>query len=289
MGSSGLSSVSHPQRPRGRAFIAAIVVTAVAGLLRAEVPPGVIERAVLLPFLFSALIAAWLGGIWPGLLATALGGAGRPRNGRTAARGHERNSRGAGDGLAGPQSARNLQSRRRICTIHNDWSGRPAWLPAFWPERGIVESCRRPGRLEEVNMRSEMWIFPRVLRFWTALAMVLLMGAIDAAPAAAGLTASTLSGATEITSVRDADMVVAQRVLENKVVAQKLRDYGVSPEEAKLRLASMSDQDLHTLASSAKGLPTGGDDAIGLLIGILVIVLLVILILKLMNKEVVVK
>jgi ABC-type Na+ efflux pump permease subunit len=138
-------------------------------------------------------------------------------------------------------------------------------------------------------MRSEMWIFPRVLRFWTALAMVLLIGAIDAAPAAAGLTASTLSGATEITSLRDADMVVAQRVLENKVVAQKLRDYGVSPEEAKLRLASMSDQDLHTLASTAKGLPTGGDDAIGLLIGILVIVLLVILILKLMNKEVVVK
>ena len=128
-------------------------------------------------------------------------------------------------------------------------------------------------------MRSEMWIFPRVLRFWTALAMVLLLGSIDAAPAAAGLAGSTLSGATGITSVRDADMVVAQ----------KLRDYGVSPEEAKLRLASMSDQDLHVLASTAKGLPSGGDDAIGLLIGILVIVLLVILILKLMNKEVVVK
>ena len=138
-------------------------------------------------------------------------------------------------------------------------------------------------------MRSEMWIFPRVLRFWTALAMVLLMGSIDAAPAAAGLAGSTLSGVTGITSVRDADMIVAQRVLENKVVAQKLRDYGVSPEEAKLRLASMSDQDLHVLASTAKGLPSGGDDAVGLLIGILVIVLLVILILKLMNKEIVVK
>src|SRR5215831_11385658 len=119
------------------------------------------------------------------------------------------------------------------------------------------------------HMRSETWIFPRVLRFWTAVAMLMVLGSFEAAPAAAGLSGSTLSGSTGITSVRDADMVVAQRALENKVVAQKLRDYGVSPEEAKLRLASMSDQDLHTLASTAKGLPSGGDDAVGLLIGIL--------------------
>jgi hypothetical protein len=72
-------------------------------------------------------------------------------------------------------------------------------------------------------------------------------------------------------------------------VAQKLRDYGVRVDEVQLRLATMSDEDLHTLASASKGLPTGGDDAVGLLIGILLIVLLVILIMKLVNKEVVVK
>lgn len=137
-------------------------------------------------------------------------------------------------------------------------------------------------------MRYEMKTFPRMLRYWTALLMLLLLGAFDVAPAAAGLAASTTSGATSIASVRDADLLLAQRALEHKVVAQKLRDYGVSPEEAQLRLASMSDQDLHTLASAAKGLPSGGDGA-GALISILIIVLLVILILKLMNKEIIVR
>jgi hypothetical protein len=72
------------------------------------------------------------------------------------------------------------------------------------------------------------------------------------------------------------------------VVAQKLRDYGVSPVEAQLKLASMSDQDLHRLASASKGLPSGGD-ATGAIIGILIVIILVIVVLRLMNKEVVVK
>jgi hypothetical protein len=77
-------------------------------------------------------------------------------------------------------------------------------------------------------------------------------------------------------------------MLENRVVAQKLRDYGVSPDEARLRVASLSDDDLHTLASASKGLPSGGD-ALGTVIALLVIVVLVIVILKLMNKQIIVK
>jgi len=133
-----------------------------------------------------------------------------------------------------------------------------------------------------------MKAFPRKLQFWTALVVTLCMSALDMAPARAALAPSRLSGATTITSTRDADLLVAQRVLENKVVAQKLRDYGVSPADAQLRLASMSDQELHSLASTAKGLPSGGD-ATGAIIGVLIIVILVIIVLKLMNKEVVVK
>src|SRR5437762_11295528 len=108
------------------------------------------------------------------------------------------------------------------------------------------------------------------------------------APAAAALVASRASGITTIASARDADMVAVQRALENRLVAQKLRDYGVTPEQVRTRLANMSDRDLHTLASASKGLPSGGD-ALGVIVTILVIVLLVILILKLMNKEVVVR
>ena len=129
---------------------------------------------------------------------------------------------------------------------------------------------------------------PRRLRLWTTI--LLLAGATVAVaiPAFAGLAPSQPSGETSITSARDADVLAVQRALEHKVVAQKLRDYGLAPDEVRARLATMSDQDLHQLASATKGLPSGGD-GVGALIGILIVVLLVIIILKLMNKEIVVR
>ena len=130
--------------------------------------------------------------------------------------------------------------------------------------------------------------FPRTLRFWTALFMLIYWGAMHVAPAAAGLAPSRTSGPTVISSARDADLLVVERALEHKLVAQKLRDYGVQPEEVKARLATMSDQDLHTLASASKGLPSGGD-GLGALIAVLIIILLVIVILKLLNKQIIVR
>jgi hypothetical protein len=133
-----------------------------------------------------------------------------------------------------------------------------------------------------------MRLFPRTLRFWTALVVAAWLGLLDVAPAAAALAPSRPSGTTAIASVRDADLVAARRALEHRLVAQKLRDYGVSPAEVEARLATMSDHDLHTLAAYSKGLPSGGD-GVGALIGVLVVILLVIVILKLLNKEIVVR
>jgi hypothetical protein len=133
-----------------------------------------------------------------------------------------------------------------------------------------------------------MGVFPRHVRFWTALLLVTYWCALHAAPAAAGLTPSRPSGATEVRTAREADLVIVQRALEHKVVAQKLRDYGVSPAEVEAKLADLSDADLHRLATTAQGLPIGGD-GLGTLIAILVIVILVIVIVKLMNKEIVIK
>ena len=127
-----------------------------------------------------------------------------------------------------------------------------------------------------------MRVFSGKLRLWSALFALLAILAIDARPALAGLAPSRTTGSTTIGSERDADMVLAQRALEHKIVAQKLRDYGVQPEDVKLRLAGMSDEDLHKLASAAKGLPSGGD-ATGALIGILIVIL------KLLNHDVVVR
>jgi len=128
----------------------------------------------------------------------------------------------------------------------------------------------------------------RLFRIVTTVAVIFSLTAVQIAPASAGLAPSRTSGETSIASSRDADMLVAQRTLENKIVAQKLRDYGVAPAEAQVRLASLSDKDLHTLASASKGLPSGGD-ATGAIIGILVVVILVIVILKLTHHDVVVR
>jgi hypothetical protein len=133
-----------------------------------------------------------------------------------------------------------------------------------------------------------MGCFPRRLRFWTALLLACWWTGIHTAPCLAGLAPSRTSGVTVITSVRDADLLSVQRALEHKVVAQKLADYGISPKEAELRVASLSDQELHQLASATRGLPTGGD-GVGALIGVLIVILLVIIILKLLNKEIIVR
>jgi len=127
------------------------------------------------------------------------------------------------------------------------------------------------------------------LGLWTAVFALLWILALDATPALAGLAPSRATGATAITSVGDADLIAVQRALEHKVVAQKLRDYGVAPAEVSARLASVSDHDLHLLATYSKGLPSGGDDALGTIILLLVIVILVIVILRLLNKQVIIK
>ena len=126
------------------------------------------------------------------------------------------------------------------------------------------------------------------LGFGTALFALGWLLALDAAPAFAGLAPSRVTGVTAIATTRDADLLAVQRALEHKVVAQKLADYGVAPGDAQARLASLSDGELHLLASYSKGLPSGGD-ALGAIIGILVVIILVIVILKLLDKEIIIK
>jgi hypothetical protein len=103
--------------------------------------------------------------------------------------------------------------------------------------------------------------------------------------AEAGVIASHGAGS----DLRAADVAKMQAFLERKVVMQKLLDYGVSPQEAAAKLRSMSDQDLHRLASLTDRVAAGADDGVGLVIGLAVLIILVIIIFKLMNKEIIVR
>ncbi len=129
------------------------------------------------------------------------------------------------------------------------------------------------------SMRKAAWFL--------ALAMVMAgwMGVLGSfrGVAEAGVIASHGGG-----DLRAADISKMQAFLEKKVVLQKLVDYGVSPEEAMAKVRSMSDKDLHRLASLTDRVAEGAD-GVGLLIGLAVLIILVLLILMLMNKRVVVR
>jgi hypothetical protein len=103
--------------------------------------------------------------------------------------------------------------------------------------------------------------------------------------AEAGVIASQLSGAAE----RSEDLSKVQAFLENKLVVQKLVDYGVSPADAMAKAKALGAQDLHRLASLTDRAAAGTDSGVGILIGLAVLVILIIVIMKLMNKEIVVR
>jgi hypothetical protein len=125
--------------------------------------------------------------------------------------------------------------------------------------------------------------------WFLALAMVMAgwMGVLGSfrGVAEAGVIASHGGGS----DLRAADISKMQAFLEQKVVLQKLVDYGVSPVEAMAKVRAMSDKDLHRLASLTDRVAAGADDALGILIGLAILVILIIVIMKLMNKEIVVR
>ena len=55
------------------------------------------------------------------------------------------------------------------------------------------------------------------------------------------------------------------------------------------KIRSMSDADLHRLASLSDRAAEGADSALGFLIGVAVLIILIVVIVKLMNKEIVIR
>jgi hypothetical protein len=80
-------------------------------------------------------------------------------------------------------------------------------------------------------------------------------------------------------SVRQADMISIQKALETTVVKQRLRDLGLSPEEALARIDSLSDQQIHQFAGNLDSLQAGAD-GLGLLIFVVVVAIVVVVIIQ---------
>lgn len=121
-----------------------------------------------------------------------------------------------------------------------------------------------------------------------AIMMACWMGVLGSfrGTAMAGVIVSHGTGGADF---RDADLGKLQSFLEQKIVLQKLADYGVSPQDAMAKIRSMSDQELHRLASLTDRAAEGTDSALGILIGVGILIILIIVIVKLLNKEIIIR
>lgn len=89
------------------------------------------------------------------------------------------------------------------------------------------------------------------------------------------------------TASRKADMGRVQRVLEEKLVQERLQSIGLSTDEAKSRLDKLADEELHSFAKNLDSIYPGGD--VTSLVVLLLIVLLVMVWLKLEGKRIIIK
>jgi hypothetical protein len=77
---------------------------------------------------------------------------------------------------------------------------------------------------------------------------------------------------------RTEDLQTVRKVLEQKVVQQRLQDIGLSQDDIHTRLDRMSDGQLHAMATQLNSvIPAGDGGMIWQIVGILLIVILVIL------------
>jgi hypothetical protein len=131
-------------------------------------------------------------------------------------------------------------------------------------------------------MNRQKWFFnTRVC--WPILVAYLFIAFVPS-NADAFLAQSRLSSG-EIVSERGADIASIQSALENKVVTQRLADYGLTPEEVDAKLGSLSDEQLHQLAGLSGDV---GGGILGAVIAVLLVILLVVLILHISDKRVVI-
>jgi hypothetical protein len=78
-------------------------------------------------------------------------------------------------------------------------------------------------------------------------------------------------------SQRDTDLPQVQRHLEGKLITQRLAELGLTTEEVQARIAGLTDEQLHQLATNLDGLQVGGDPALTFILIFVGAVLLAIL------------
>jgi hypothetical protein len=87
---------------------------------------------------------------------------------------------------------------------------------------------------------------------------------------------------------READLAQLKTHLERRVVAQRLADWGLGPQEIASRLGQLSDAQIHQTVVQLDSVQPGGDSGLGVIVGLLVIAILVVVLLQLTGHRVVI-
>lgn len=101
------------------------------------------------------------------------------------------------------------------------------------------------------------------------------------APGIAGMVDSSFHNQKAFSkNIRQEKIQTIQRALENKIVKDKLKAYGMNEKEIDDKLKSLSDNQIHILAQASEKILSGGD-GLSTIVTLLLIILLVVLILRL--------
>ena len=93
-----------------------------------------------------------------------------------------------------------------------------------------------------------------------------------------------LSSGQGSTESREVSLTKIRKMLENKLVAEKLRGHGLSPEEVNAKLDKMGDAQIHQLAALSDKITAGGDGAVAIAIVAIVVVVVFIIVLIVMRR-----
>jgi hypothetical protein len=118
---------------------------------------------------------------------------------------------------------------------------------------------------------------------WYLIIAIFIIGI--APKADAGIAPSEIIVMSQVDRMADIEKI--QKVLEMKMVRERLEKLGFAQDEIQSRLSSLSDRQVHNLALQIDEIKVGGD-GLGIIIALLVITILVVLLIQLTGHRVVV-
>lgn len=103
----------------------------------------------------------------------------------------------------------------------------------------------------------------------------------------AGFSPSEVMGLSPID--RASDLQKVQKVLEMKMISERLQQLGLTPDEIQARLNQLSDDQIHQFALQLDDLKVGGNGGLGVVIALLVIAILVVILIYLLGHRIIIK